>query len=175
MYVIDQKARENLIKYFNKELDTTIISFKEIEREVLAADSVNYIELNAIMEEYGFPGYNLVGKDYSNSFWNLVQHQDYNVEFQEFALQKMKIEVDKNNATKAYYAYLVDRVKVNKGEKQVYGSQMQLNKDSSSYEPQPVIHPKKLNKRRKEMDLPPIEEYIKTMNERYFGTLKNEK
>ena len=86
----------------------------------------------------------------------------------------MKLEVNRNNASKTYYAYLIDRVKVNTGEKQIYGTQMQLNAESTSYEPKPTIKPKKLNERRRMVDLPPIEEYIETMNTRYIGTLKKQ-
>ena len=88
-------------------------------------------------------------------------------------LEKMKIECERNNASKLYYAYLIDRVKVNSGELQIYGTQMQLNADSSSYEPKPVVEPEKLDERRKKVGLVPISEYIETMNQRYFGTLKN--
>jgi hypothetical protein len=49
---------------------------------------------------------------------------------------------------------------------------MQLNKDNTSYEPKPVIDPEHLNERRKSVGLDTIEEYIKTMNTRYFGTLR---
>ena len=76
------------------------------------------------------------------------------------------------NASFLYYAYLIDRVNINSREKQVYGTQMQLNSDSTSYEPKPVIEPEQLNRRRKEAGLVPIEAYIKTMNDRYRGTLK---
>jgi hypothetical protein len=69
------------------------------------------------------------------------------------------------------YAYLVDRVKVNTGQLQVYGTQMRLNKDSTSFEPKPVIDPDKLNERRKSVDLSMIESYIEIMNERYHGSL----
>lgn len=171
-YTLDQTERESLRKYFNNELDTTQFRFQEIKRRVLAADSINFFELRSILDTYGFPGYNLVGEDYSNSFWNLVQHQDDRVEFQKEALQKMKIEVDRKNASAIYYAYLTDRVKVNAGEEQVYGTQMVLNADSTSYEPQPVTDRINLDKRRNEVGLPPIGEYIETMNKRYFGTLK---
>lgn len=71
-----------------------------------------------------------------------------------------------------YYAYLIDRVKINSDEPQLYGTQLEINMDSTSYEPKPTIDLQNLNKRRTEMELVPIEEYIKTMNEKYYGTLK---
>ena len=174
IYSADQECRAQLRKYQNNELDTSEYSFTDITLNIHKTDSLNYFELREIINEYGFPGFNLVGEDYSNSFWNIIQHQDNNIEFQKEVLEKMKIECERNNASKLYYAYLVDRVKVNSGELQIYGTQMQLNADSSSYEPKPVIELEKLDERRKEVGLVSISEYIDTMNQRYFGTLKNE-
>lgn len=174
MYELDQTYRVQLRKFHNNELDTAIYNLSEIEAKIQEADSLNYYELKQIIDYYGFPGFDLVGEDYSNSFWNIVQHQDHNLAFQLLVLDKMKIECDRNNASKLYYAYLIDRVKVNAGEYQIYGTQMKLNSDSTSYEPKPVIDPENLDSRRKEVGLIPIGEYIETMNSRYFGTLKKE-
>ena len=62
----------------------------------------------------------------------------------------MKKEVDKGKASVADYAYLVDRLKVNTGKLQIYGTQMIFNSSSFlSYETKTVIEPEKLNDRRK--------------------------
>lgn len=174
LYKTDQACRAQIRKYENHELDTNTFKLSDIQTNIRSTDNLNYFELKNIIDEYGFPGFDLVGEDYSNSFWNLIQHQDENLEFQKEALAKMKIECDKNNASKVYYAYLIDRVKLNSGELQIYGTQMQLNADSSSYEPKPVLEPEKLGERRKEVGLIPMREYILIMNKRYFGTLKEE-
>lgn len=86
----------------------------------------------------------------------------------------MQVEVSAGNAYGADYAYLVDRVKINTGQLQIYGTQMILNNDSTSYIPRPVIDPDKLDERRHSVGLPPMDFYINAMNENYFGTLKKE-
>lgn len=174
MYQMDQECRGQLRSYLNHELDTNEYKRTTIERRILEVDSINSAEIRRITETIGFPGYDRVDTNYSDAFWNLVQHQDKQVELQREVLEKMKIEVDRKNASFLYYAYLIDRVNINTGEKQVYGTQMQLNSDSTSYEPKPVIEPEQLNRRRKEAGLIPIEAYIKMMNDRYRGTLKEE-
>lgn len=174
IYKLDQDCRTELRKYHNHELDSNIYRLSDIEAKIRETDSLNYFELRSIIETYGFPGFDLVGEDYSNSFWNLIQHQDNNLEFQIEVLEKMKVECEKDNASRLYYAYLIDRVKVNSGENQIYGTQMQLNADSTSYEPKPVVDLENLETRRKEVGLIPISEYISMMNKRYFGTLKEE-
>jgi hypothetical protein len=173
IYKSDQECRAQLRKYHNNELDTNEFKLSDIELKIRETDSLNFFQSKNIIDEFGFPGFDIVGEDYSNSFWNIIQHQDNNIDFQKDVLEKMKVECDKGNASILYYAYLIDRVKVNSGENQIYGTQMQLNANSTSYEPKPVIEPEKLDERRKAVGLIPISEYIETMNSRYFGTLKN--
>lgn len=172
METVDQKWRNKMTKYGNGELgkDTTLLH--TFTHNTLLADSLNYFLLKDIFAKYGYPNYDLVGERGSSNFWLLVQHQDRHPAFQDSVLTKMKIEVDSNKASANNYAYLVDRVKVNTGQLQVYGTQMKLNSDSTSYEPKPVIEPAKLNERRQSMGLASIEDYIEGMNERYFGSLK---
>ena len=79
--------------------------------------------------------------------------------------------MERKNANPSNYAYLVDRVKVNTNKLQIYGTQMILNKDQTSYEPKPVIDPENLNKRRESVGLGTIEEYIGIMNSHYRGSL----
>lgn len=169
---IDQKWRQSIRKINNGDIDS--LDKKEAIKMVRITDSLNYLEVKRIFDFYGFPGYNLVGENGSYNFWLLVQHQDKHPEFPKLVLDKMKIETEKNNASRANFAYLTDRVAINMGELQVYGTQMRLNQDSTSYEPMPVLNPEDLNERRSKVGLSPIENYIKIMNERYFGSLKKQ-
>lgn len=167
---VDQKWRSLLTKITNGKVDT--ISKFEVVKNINLTDSLNFIQIKRIFKLYGYLGYRLVGKESSHNFWILVQHADIDPSFQDSVLKKMKIEADSANASLAEYAYLTDRVKVNTGQLQIYGTQMMLNATKSSYVIKPTIEPESLNERRKSVGLKPIEDYIKLMNERYFGTLK---
>jgi len=169
----DQKWRNYMRRFTNGELQSDTISRETISRNISLTDSLNYFLLKGIIDKYGFPNYDIVGQEGSNNFWLLVQHQDRNPTFQDSVLVKMKIQVDANKASIRNYAYLVDRVKVNTGQKQVYGTQMKLNSEQSSYIPKSVIDPDKLNERRASVGLSTIESYIEMMNTKYFGSLKN--
>lgn len=171
LYLSDQRCREQLRKFNNHELDSTIYKKEMLENSIRTTDSVNFYRLKKITDTYGFPGYTLVGEDFSDSFWNLVQHQDNHLEYQKEVLALMKIEVDKKNASGTYFAYLTDRVLVNSNEEQEFGTQMRINEAGTSYEPKPVIDPTNLNARRASVGLTTIEEYIELMNTRYSGNL----
>jgi len=168
----DQKWRKYKTKHSNGELHDDTISIQTIYRNWIMTDSLNYFLLKEIFAEYGFPNEDLVGTEGSGNFWLLVQHQDAHPDFQDSVLTQMKIEVDANKASGSNYAYLVDRVKVNTGQLQVYGTQMELNEEETSYIPKKVIDPDKLNERRLSIGLDSIESYIGYMNQVYSGTLK---
>lgn len=156
----------------NCEIDT--IGYDKVSRKITITDSLNFFSIKKIFQQHGYPGYNLVDTVSSHNFWLLVQHADRHLDFQDSVVSQMKIEMEKENASQSDYAYLVDRVMINKGELQIYGSQMKLNDSSTSFEPKPVVEPSLLNERRKSVGLPSIEEYIDLMNKHYYGSLKKQ-
>jgi hypothetical protein len=72
--------------------------------------------------------------------------------------------VDKNNASKANYALLTDRILVGKNQKQIYGTQIKRDPKTGKSAPFPLKYPKLVDKLRKQMDLGPLAEYVKQFN-----------
>jgi hypothetical protein len=157
------KSNKTLVENFTKE---------EISKNLRQTDSLNYFEIKKIISKYGYPNSDLIGMEGSHNFWLIVQHQDRHPIFQDSILRLMKIEVDLKKASGQDYAYLIDRVKCNTGEKQIYGTQMILNKDSSSFEMKNCINPESVNERRKNVGLNSIEEYTQTMHQMYKGIIR---
>jgi hypothetical protein len=173
MVVSDQAFRHQSTELRNKGLDWFAPEIQKVLSNMRSADSSNMVVLKKLFKEYGFLGFEEVGKQGSNNFWLMMQHCDGDPKFQEEVLSEMKKHIDRKNASSSNYAYLIDRVNINTYKPQVYGTQMKVNNDRSSYEPQSVIDPENLNKRRAEVGLNTIEEYIETMNSVYKGSLKN--
>lgn len=130
--------------------------------------------ISEIFNEYGFVGYDLVGKEASDSFWAMVQHSDHLPEFQTKVLEQMKKHVEKGNATPEYYAYLVDRVNINIGKEQVYGTQFTYNELGQAF-PKNISDTTGIDRRRKSLGLTPIVERMNEMtisnfifNKEYF-------
>lgn len=171
LYSVDQKWRLMDLNYSENKIRDTAL-YRTILDNWRKSDSLNLAKAKNIFKQYGFPGYNLVGKNASNNFWIIVQHADNDVAFQEEYLRSMQKEISANNANISNYAFLVDRVKCNKKEKQVYGTQLWLNKNKTSFAMPDVIEPEKLNDRRKSVGLNSIDEYLKEMNEVYKSKLQ---
>jgi hypothetical protein len=128
--------------------------------------------LEQIFEQYGFVGFDLAGEIGSHNFWLMVQHSDHTPDFQNKVLEKMKIEVDKGNAEPSIYGLLVDRVKLNTGEKQVYGTQVKYNTETGQAYPRSLDDSINVNKRRYLIGLEPIETYLNRMTEMHFAMNK---
>lgn len=158
MYKTDQFWRVEFMKTQRKEKSD--YDDETIQSNWTKADSVNELKAKAIIKKYGYPGYSKVGERASDDFWAIVQHCDNDIPFQEHVLALLKTEVAKNNANKEKYAYLVDRVLVNKSQKQIYGTQLSRDNKTMKFKPFPLKYPKQVDKLRKQVGLEPLADYV---------------
>ncbi len=113
-----------------------------------------------LLDASGFPGLDRVGVNGVADFWSIAQHADFDPDFQKMVLDQMEPEVRKGNASPRLYAFLTDRVRMNTGEKLLYGTQVTYNFITGEAFPLPTEDMDNLNKRREEVGLEPIEEYL---------------
>ena len=167
-----QKAKLN--KQLSAEIDSlktedqkpaTIPNGKEAETAFRKVIQTNFPLVKKILDTYGFPGYDLVGKESSTNYWLLVQHSDFDLSFQKMALKLMEIQVNNNNASGNNYAYLVDRININEGKKQIYGTQIQMT--NTGYQPKPLIDSLNVDARRKKVGLMNLSDYLIKANEAF--------
>jgi hypothetical protein len=128
----------------------------------------NQTRIQQIFDEHGFVGYDLAGKEGSGHFWLIVQHSDHNPVFQQSVLEKMKIEVEKQNADPSTYGLLVDRVNLNLGKKQVYGTQVDYNSETGQAFAKGLMDSLAVDERRRSIGLPPLAQYLNEMTELHF-------
>ena len=131
----------------------------------------NFPIIKSIADKYQFPGYDLVGKESSNNYWMLVQHSDFDVAFQKRMLKLMKLKVDKKNASGQNYAYLIDRINLNEGKEQIYGTQIIMGEGGTKLKS--CIDTLNLDKRRLSVGLTPIKEYLKQCDEIFYELNKD--
>jgi len=147
-----------------KNSDSAAKEFQKIIRS-------NFSVIKDIANKYQFPGYDLVGKESSNNYWMLVQHSDFDVVFQKRMLKLMKLKVDKKNASGQNYAYLIDRINLNEGKEQVYGTQIIMGEGGTKLKP--CIDTFNLDKRRLSVGLKPIKEYLQQCDEMFYEMNKD--
>lgn len=175
---MDKKLKVGKI---NKELKKEIIAMVETDRQMRKShewnpevDRRNTEEMKELIRQYGWPGKSFVGEEASNGVWLLVQHADHDVEFQKEALKLLEETVSKGEAEKKNLAYLTDRVRVNSGERQVFGTQFYIDK-KGKFGPRSIENPEHLDERRREFGLEFFSAYGKIMERKYRSFKKKER
>jgi hypothetical protein len=126
-------------------------------------DAENITTVTKILDSVGWLGCNEIGCNANSALFLVIQHS--NEYYMEKYLSIMKKAVKENKAHKEQLALLIDRVEMNNKRPQIYGSQVVMI--NNKYEIYNTIDIKKLDNRRKEMGLKPIEEYLIELNKMY--------
>lgn len=125
-------------------------------------DSINLIKVQKILDEKGWLGTNVIGNQGNSTLFLVIQHSP--LEVQEKYLPMMREAVKKGNARASSLALLEDRVALRKGGKQIYGSQVGRDQETGEYFVSPLEDPVNVDKRRAEVGLRPIADYISNWN-----------
>ncbi len=160
---IDQAAREKMIGYMKSSQSGQPV-IKSIE-EMHKIDADNTSWLKATTVKLGWPTISMVGKEGAHNAWLLAQHVESKKLMREF-LDLMTPHVATNEVSKIDYAYITDRVNIGEGKKQVYGTQA-MSDGKGGWTIQPTEDPANLDKRRKELGLGTIAEYMKQIAAMY--------
>jgi len=110
----------------------------------------------SIIEKCGMPTLNEVNQEQMNAIWLGLQHTEYKYRIKYFPL--IEKAVKNGDLSKEHYALMKDRILMDEGKPQIYGSQIKNGKLYDLEEPETV------NERRQKMGLEPIEDYLKRFN-----------
>jgi len=116
-------------------------------------DSLNQVEIRQILKEHGFPKKTEVGTSACEAAWIIIQHAPLDV--QKEYLPMLERAATEGNIQAALVAALHDRIDVREGRPQKYGTQRNHNGIC------PLLNKKMVNQWRKEVGLPPLDEYSK--------------
>ena len=156
----DQKYRlrinELLKKSRTESENMELITLHELMNKT---DFTNLIKIEKILNECGWLGADAIGEQGNKTLFLVIQHSD--LETQLKYLPMMREAVKKGNAKGTNFALLVDRIEMEKGNRQIYGSQIKI--DGDEFYVYPIIEPEKVNERRAEVGLEPIEDYVKNV------------
>lgn len=131
------------------------------EQLVAAVDARTTGLMREIVARYGWPGKSLVGKDGAHAAWLLVQHSR-DLGFQQQCLEKLELAVAQGEAQAVEHAYLYDRVAVNTGKPQRWGTQF-----DADHQPYPIEDAARVDERRKAIGLSSLAEYARLLRESY--------
>ena len=153
---------------FNQELHDELIGMLERDQAGRTGgvdnegDQARTNRLTEIMDEFGWPTFDLVGEDGEDAAWAIAQHSDLQPQVQVRALELLEEAVDRGQASPGNLAYLTDRVAVAAGKQQTYGTQVGCGPDGP--EPAtPIKDADDVEARRAAADLEPLADYLEEM------------
>ena len=123
MQARDQACRSAVTVKTNLRVGVT----EKEQQQLEFVDRVNTYRMQEIVLQYGWPGRSLVGEEGAAASLLLVLHADRNIEFQKCCLELLSVAVSRNEAPAKDLAFLTDRILVNEGKAQKYGTQFSLS------------------------------------------------
>ncbi|HUO87083.1 MAG TPA: DUF6624 domain-containing protein [Thermoanaerobaculia bacterium] len=134
-----------------------------LSRQMEELDAANLARVVELLEERGWPGRSQVGERASAAAWVVIQHAD--LEVQERFLGLMESAAEEGELDAGLVALTVDRVRVRRGEPQLYGSQ--FREVDGEMVPYPIVEPERVDERRATVGLPPLAEYAEALRAVY--------
>lgn len=125
-------------------------------RRMQVRDSLDAAALREIIARYGWPTRSLVGAKGTSAAFLIAQHND---SLQPEALRLMRA-LPAGEVSRSDLALLEDRVRVNQGKPQLYGSQLKDSKDGKSLVFDPIDDVEHFDARRASVGLQPLPLYI---------------
>lgn len=125
--------------------------------------------MKGVLEDFDWIDIQRFGGRISNQAWLLVQHADRDPAFQALALDRMTPYLESNGVKKSNYAYLFDRVAVNHGREQYYGTQPIWECTENGLELAPLQEPETVNERRATLGMGTVEESLANMTAAVCG------
>lgn len=152
----DQGAREAVVGWSDDPRT-------ELWNAIGVVDTDNTAWLAEIVTQQGWPRLSDVGEEAATGAWVLAQHADMQPESQRMFHEAMAEALEAGEASPRLFGYLEDRVRVNSGRPQLYGTQ--FLEDASGMRPRPIESPNRLAERRADVGMDPFEEYEATMHQ----------
>lgn len=126
-------------------------------------DSLNRKFLSAILDS-NWITIDLYGNEANKVAWLIAQHADQDLEFQEKCLELMLKSYPRDRTSSGMHlAYLIDRLSINRHGYQYFGTQ--FNYLNGEIAPKPIQNSERVSQRRKQVYLPPLENYLESSKE----------
>jgi hypothetical protein len=153
---IDRRVRADLVE--RGELHT-----RGYHPEMQALHHRNNARIRTILETYGWPGRSLVGEDGCRAAGFVVQHAILDLDLQRHGVELLNKAVEQGEAEPFMLALLTDRVLMQEGKPQIYGTQY-IGAEHGGVEPWTIANVETVDERRLAIGLMPLAENTARLN-----------
>lgn len=149
------RKRDSLMRIYGVESKEA-----QIQQEIYKKNHlINEIKVRSILDKYGWPTEDMIGENGNWTICNVIQHSDNEVRLKYLPLMRQAVK-DKKLEPR-FLVRAEDRIATERGDLQIYGGQMKYYPETKSFNVWPVYDPENIDKRRAEIGLGPISEYLK--------------
>ena len=134
---------------------------KEFQKQQKICDKnhrINEKKIIKLLENHGWPDEVDIGEQGSLTICNVIQHSSNEIRVKYLPL--MKDAVRKKKLQPRLLARAEDRLATDNGNLQVYGGQIKYYPETKSFDVWPIVDPENVDKRRDEIGLEPIAEFL---------------
>ena len=125
---------------------------------ILKKDSINLIKVSKILDTQGWPGKERIGVKGTSTIFLVIQHGNQDVKLKYLPMINKAL---KNNwLPKKQYAMFYDRLLLEQGKRQIYGTQLAMSKENKKPYILPLDDARNVDKRRAEMGLNTMQENL---------------
>jgi hypothetical protein len=117
----------------------------------------NAARLRELIEQHGWPAEDIAGKDGAEAAWFIAQHAVGEPQFQRQALRLLLICAVEGRAPRWHAAYLEDRIAMQGGRPQRFGTQWINDSRDGRFRPWLLAEPNRINQLRAEVGLDPLQ------------------
>lgn len=163
-FVLDQQYRNR----YKQTIDSFGMKSKEMNeliKRMKDADQKNLKYVSRIIDKYGWISSDTIGIAGSNTLFMIIQHADSSTQEKYFPI--MREAVKQKKAFSNQLAMLEDRILLRRGSKQIYGTQVRWSDATKGWELSQIEDEKNVDKRRAEVGLQPLKDYLKIFNIEY--------
>jgi hypothetical protein len=149
------RLRDSLIRIYGAES-------KECNEQQLIYEKNHFInekKVRTILDNYGWPTKEMIGEQGNWTICNVIQHADNEIRIK--YLPMMRKAVKEKKLEPRFLVRAEDRIATERGDLQIYGGQMKYYPETKSFNLWPVFDPINIDKRRAEIGLEPIAEFLK--------------
>ena len=121
--------------------------------------AINERKVKVILDKYGWPGKDIIGEQGNWTICNVIQHSDNEIRIKYIPMMRQAVKEKKLHPR--FLVRTEDRIATERGDLQIYGGQMKYYPETKSFNVWPVYDPVNIDKRRAEIGLEPISEFLK--------------
>jgi len=147
--------RDSLMRIYGADSE----QFQEQQEIYKRNHLINERKIKNILDNYGWPTKEMIGESGNLTICNVIQHSDNSIRLKYLPLMRQAVKEEKLEPR--FLGRAEDRIATERGDLQIYGTQIKYYPETKIFDVWPINDPVNIDKKRAEIGLEPIAEFLK--------------